>query len=101
MNLLVILIVLMLLFGGGGVGGGGAGELFGAYCGGTEDLQLGGEIYYQSAQTTGSREAAAFNLGGTWDLSETGHILFSAGRGLDHADTTDRFSFYLGYQITL
>jgi hypothetical protein len=66
-----------------------------------EDLQLGGEIYYQSAQTTGSREAAAFNLGGTWDLSETGHILFSAGRGLEHADTTDRFSFYLGYQITL
>jgi len=66
----------------------------------TDDLQLGGELYYQTATVFRSPDTTAFNLGGTWDLSETGHILFSAGRGIAHANETDRFSFYLGYQIT-
>ncbi len=67
----------------------------------SHDLQFGGEIYHQTASTAGQPVTTAFNLGGTWDLSETGHILFSAGRGLEHAAINDRFSFYLGYRITM
>jgi hypothetical protein len=66
-----------------------------------DDLQLGGEIYRQTPTVYGGLATTGFNLGGTLDLSETGHILFSAGSGLDNASATDRFSFYLGYQITL
>ncbi len=66
-----------------------------------DNLQLGGELYRQGSTTEGEPGTTGLNLGGTWDLSETGHILFTVGRGLDHADETDRFSFYLGYQITL
>jgi hypothetical protein len=67
----------------------------------TDDLQLGGEVFRQTAVVSGGPDTAGFNLGGTWDLSETGHILFSAGRGIENAGSTDRFSFYLAYQITL
>ena len=67
----------------------------------TDDLQLGGELYRQTAPAIDEQGTTGFNFGGTWDLSETGHILFSFGRGLDHAETNDRFSFYLGYQITM
>jgi len=67
----------------------------------SEHLQIGGEIYRQTSVAIGQPVNNAFNLGGTCDLSETGHILFSAGRGLSHAATEDRYSFYLGYRITL
>lgn len=67
----------------------------------TDDLQIGGELYRQTATTADQPGTTAFNLGGTWDLSETGHVLFSFGRGLAHADTNDRFSFYVGYRITM
>ncbi len=66
-----------------------------------EDLQIGGELYRQSATATDRPALSAFNLGGTWDLSETYHVLFSAGRGIENADLLDRFSFYLGIQLTL
>jgi hypothetical protein len=66
-----------------------------------DDLQLGGELYRQTASVADQPGTTGVNLGGMWDLSETGHILFSFGRGLTDAQTVDRFSFYLGYQITL
>jgi hypothetical protein len=66
----------------------------------TDNLQLGGEIYHQTATTMGLVSTTGANIGGTWDLSETGHILVSVGRGLVHANLNDRLSFYLGYQIT-
>ncbi len=67
----------------------------------SEMFQLGGEIYRQTSVSRGEPATTAFNLGGIWDLNETGHILFTAGRGLEHASETDRYSFYLGYRITL
>jgi hypothetical protein len=66
-----------------------------------DDLQLGGEIFHQSRPGAAAPSTTGFNLGGTWDLSESGHILFSAGRGLDNAGAVDRVSFYLAYQVTL
>jgi hypothetical protein len=66
----------------------------------SDDLQLGGEIYRQTSTAEDLPGTTAVNLGGTWDLSDTGHVLFSFGRGLAHAGTVDRFSFYLGWQIT-
>lgn len=67
----------------------------------SDTLQLGGEVYHQTPTTAGTLATTGFNLGGTWDLSATGHVLFAVGRGLDHPDTNDRFSFYVGYRITM
>jgi hypothetical protein len=44
--------------------------------------------------------SSGFNLGGTYDLNENYHLLFSAGRGIQNAMDTNQFSYYLGLQLT-
>ncbi len=66
----------------------------------TDDLALGGEIFHQSADTIGGEDQTGFNLGGIWDITEHYHLLFSAGRGILHATTTNAFSYYLALQWT-
>jgi len=71
----------------------------------TEHLVLGGELFHQTATTTGqpgigSKDTTGFNLGGTYDLTEHFHVLFSAGRGIQNASMTNQFSYYLGIQAT-
>jgi hypothetical protein len=66
----------------------------------TEDLALGGEIFRQTADTVGGKDGTGFNLGGIYDFTEHCHLLFSAGRGIVNAPTTNAFSYYLGLQWT-
>ncbi|MBC8729904.1 hypothetical protein [Paraburkholderia sp. UCT2] len=66
-----------------------------------ERLQLGGEVFYTGAATRDDPSAIGFNLGGTYGLTEHDRILFSAGRGLTHVSDTNRFSYYVGYQLDL
>ena len=63
----------------------------------TESLTLGVEIQYHTADAVGARSATALNAGGIWDLSETYHVLFSAGHTV-HGSS--EFQGYLGLQIT-
>jgi hypothetical protein len=62
---------------------------------------LGGEIYWQSPNGEEIATGAAFNLGGEYDIDETYHILFSAGRNLEDPSRFNRLSFYLGLQLIL
>ncbi len=66
----------------------------------TDAWQLGGEVFQQTAQSRGGRAAPGFNLGGSFDLSATYHVLFSAGQGLANVAATNRFSTYLALQVT-
>lgn len=76
----------------------------------TEHLVLGGELFHQTATTTGqpgdvgfpigSKGTTGFNLGGTYDLTENFRLLFSAGRGIQNATMTNQFSYYVGIQAT-
>ena len=66
-----------------------------------EDLQLGGELFWQSPNDGAALTGAGFNLGGEYDLDDTHHILFSAGRGLEDPSRYNAFSFYLGLQLIL
>ena len=65
-----------------------------------DDLTLGGEVFEQGKDSVASKVSAGFNLGGTYDIDETHHLLFSAGRGIRDAEATNRFSYYLGDQLT-
>ena len=60
-----------------------------------DTLFLGGEIFYQTADTVDGRNSSGFNLGGSLPLVGSFQLLFSAGRGLTHT-STNRFSYYLG-----
>ena len=62
-----------------------------------EHLTLGGEIYHETPATGGGQGHTAFNLGCYINFDEHNHILFSAGRDIDGPN---RFSCYLGYQLT-
>jgi len=83
----------------------------------TEKLTLGGEIFHQTADTSGRSDSASFNLGlptntlggkastglslgGSYDFDEHNHLLFSAGMGLQNASQTNLGSWYLGWEIT-
>lgn len=63
----------------------------------TELLTLGAEIFHQTRSEEEGDRNTGFNMGGFINLSELQHILFSAGRDFSGPN---RFSFYLGYQLT-
>jgi hypothetical protein len=63
-----------------------------------ERLELGGEIVENSPPPAEGYSNLAFNLGGTWKISEHFNLLFSAGRSI-RGDT--KFMAYLGIQMEL
>ena len=66
----------------------------------TDRLVLGGELFYQTADTADGVDSTGFNLGGVYDFTPQHHLLFSAGTGIQNASETNTFSYYLGYQYT-
>ncbi len=66
----------------------------------SDRLALGVELFHQTPSEIGGAQATGFNLGGVYDFNEHYHLLFSLGRGLQHASETNAFSWYLGLQIT-
>lgn len=95
------------LFGGGGcqIDRGGASQdfcLFGAAL--TRqvlpDLQIGGELYHQTANTRGGRNATGMGAGVVYDLDEHYHLIASFGPGLQNASETGSTSWYTAIQFT-
>lgn len=66
----------------------------------TKQLTLGGEIFHQTPDKVRGKASTGFNLGGCYDFNDHDHLLFSAGRDLQHPSENNRFSWYVGYQIT-
>ena len=66
----------------------------------TDKLTIGGEIFHQTSPNIAVPETTGFNIGAIYDVDEHNHLLVSAGRGLQNADETNQFSWYLGYQLT-
>jgi hypothetical protein len=76
----------------------------------TDNLALGVELFHQTAFTTGgpgsvgyplgTQPTTGFNVGGAYDFTEHYHLLFSAGRAIQNAATSNLFSYYLGFQWT-
>jgi hypothetical protein len=77
----------------------------------TSQLSLGGELFHQTAnkspdqnnsglESAGSQDSTGFDLGATYDFNENYHVLFTVGRGLQYAEETNLFSYYLTFQLT-
>ena len=60
----------------------------------SDSFYLGGEMFYQTADTVDGKDALGFNVGGSVPLVSGMQLLFSAGRGLTHT-STNRFSYYI------
>jgi hypothetical protein len=59
---------------------------------------LGGELFYQTADSEDSESSGGFNFGGFINLNENNHILFSLGHSISGAPAT---TGYVGYQVTI
>jgi Putative MetA-pathway of phenol degradation len=60
----------------------------------SDAFYLGGEIFYQTADTVDGGSSSGFNVGGGVYLVGPFQLLFSAGRGLTNA-SINRFSYYI------
>ncbi len=64
------------------------------------NLQIGGELFHQSADTEGGFASTTLGLGATSDLNEHVHFLGYAGTGLQNRDETGRTSWYSSVLFT-
>jgi hypothetical protein len=55
---------------------------------------LGGEIFYETADTVDGKDSLGFNVGGGLPLVNDFQLLFSAGRGLTNT-STNQLSYYI------
>jgi len=61
-------------------------------------VTIGGELFYQTADTQDGRSGSGFDIGGFINLSENHHILISLGQTFEGENVV---SGYLGYQYTI
>ncbi len=61
-------------------------------------LQFGGEVFHESSNTVDGIDSSGFNLGGSFNLMHDKNILFSVGKGLKNASSTNQLSVYLALQ---
>jgi hypothetical protein len=65
----------------------------------SSQLQLGGEVFHETAGSTGELGTSGFNMGGIYNLRDGYHVLFSLGKGLSNVSATNQFSGYLALQV--
>jgi hypothetical protein len=64
------------------------------------NLQVGLEIFHQTADTRGGDATTSLGVGMRYDVSENFHLLGYVGRGIQNADETDRFNWYTSILFT-
>jgi hypothetical protein len=66
----------------------------------TPTLQLGAEIYHQTAETFGGRASTGVGFGAIYDLSENYHLMASLGPGIQNAAETNQTAWYVALLTT-
>jgi hypothetical protein len=64
------------------------------------DLQLGFEIFHQTADTIGGLDTTSVGAGVRYDVDDHLHLLGYVGRGIENADDTDRVNWYTSILFT-
>jgi hypothetical protein len=65
-----------------------------------KDLQLGVEIFHQTADTIGGEDMTSVGTGVRYDLNDHFHLLGYIGRGIQNANETDRLNWYTSVLFT-
>ena len=66
----------------------------------TPNLQIGGEVYHEGADTKGGFASTVLGVGATYDLNDTVHLLGYVGAGLENAAETGREIGYASILFT-
>ena len=64
------------------------------------NLQVGLEIFHQTADTKGGLPTTSIGAGFHYDVNDTFHLLGYLGRGIQNADETDRLNWYAAVLVT-
>ncbi len=64
------------------------------------NLQVGLELFHQTADTRGGEATTSAGIGFRYDLNEHFHLLGYLGRGIQNVDATDRFNWYTSVLFT-
>jgi hypothetical protein len=65
-----------------------------------DNLQMGLELFHQSADTRGGDATTSLGVGLRYDVNDHYHLLGYVGRGIQNADATDRFNWYTSILFT-
>ena len=63
-------------------------------------LQLGAELYHQTADSQGTPASSSVGVGWRYDVTDTYHLLGYVRRGIENTDETDRYSWYASVLFT-
>lgn len=63
-------------------------------------LQLGGELFHQTADGSGTPASTSLGVGLRYDINDTYHLLGYVRRGLQNAGETDQYSWYASVLFT-
>ncbi len=63
-------------------------------------LQIGAEIYHETADTAGGDASTGVGFGIRYDVNDTVHVIGSSGPGLEHARQTNQYSWYTAILFT-
>jgi len=64
------------------------------------NLQIGLEIFHQTADVRGGAATTSVGTGVIYDLNDHYHLLGYVGRGIENADETDRLNWYASILFT-
>jgi hypothetical protein len=64
------------------------------------DLQVGVELFHQTADAIGGEDTTSVGAGVRYDLNDHLHLLGYLGRGIENADATDRVNWYTSVLFT-
>jgi hypothetical protein len=62
-------------------------------------LQLGAELYHQTAVSNGATATTSLGIGARYDLNENYHLLAYIGRGIQNATETNQYSWYTSVHV--
>jgi hypothetical protein len=63
-------------------------------------LQLGVELFHQTADGNGTPATSSVGLGARYDFNDTYHLLGYVRRGIENANETDQYSWYASVLFT-
>jgi hypothetical protein len=63
-------------------------------------LQIGAELFHQTADSSGTPATSSVGLGWRYDVSDNYHLPGYAGHGLENANQTDQYSWYASVLFT-
>jgi hypothetical protein len=63
-------------------------------------LQIGAELFHQTADSSGTPETSSVGVGWRYDLNDNYHLLGYVARGIENANETDQISWYASVLFT-